>query len=175
MTNIVLREENIASKIFFIRGERVMLDSDLSEIYGVTTTRLNQQVKRNINRFPSDFMFELTNEEYSILISQNATSRWGGRRKPPKVFTEHGVIMLASVLNSQTAVNASIYVVRAFIKLREFVLMSKELTRRLEEFEQKTGKKFNEQDKKLQVVFNTLKKVIIQESKKKNRIGFISD
>jgi hypothetical protein len=169
-----LKEENIATKIFLIRGERVMLDSDLADIYGVTTSRLNEQVKRNFKRFPPDFMFELNQEEYQNLISQFATSSWGGRRKPPKVFTEHGAIMLASVLNSETAVEASIFVVRAFIKLREFVLMSKEISKKLEEFESKTDKKLDEHDKMFQVVFDTLKKVLIQEAKPKNPIGFIT-
>ena len=175
MSNLILNEEKISSKIFAIRGERVMLDSDLAEIYGVTTTRLNEQVKRNIGRFPSDFMFELKKDEYENLISQNAISSWGGRRKPPKVFTEHGAIMLASVLSSETAVKASIIVVRAFVRLREFVLMSRDIAKKLEEFESKTDKRFEEHDKLFNVVFDTLKKVLIQESKPKNPIGFITD
>jgi hypothetical protein len=175
MNEINIKEENITTIIMFIRGERVMLDSDLAGIYAVTTSRLNEQVKRNINRFPSDFMFELTQEEFENLKSQNATSSWGGRRKLPKVFTEHGAIMLATVLNSKRAIEASIFVVRAFIKLREFVIMSMEITRKLEEFEQKTNRKFADHDKMFQVVFDTLKKVLIQESKPKNTIGFISE
>jgi hypothetical protein len=175
MNDLILKEENIASKIFLIRGERVMLDSDLAQIYGVTTARLNQQVNRNLQRFPIDFMFELTKSEYENLMLQNATSSWGGRRKPPKFFTEHGAIMLASVLNSETAIKASIFVVRAFIKLREFVSMSKDITKKLEEFEQRTDKKIADHDKMFQVVFETLKKVLIQEEKPKNPIGFITD
>ncbi|MBM2815364.1 MAG: hypothetical protein HW421_2126 [Ignavibacteria bacterium] len=175
MENKLIPEENIASKIFLIRGERVMLDSDLAQIYGVSTTRLNEQTKRNIDRFPPDFMFELTKEEFENLISQNAISRWGGRRKLPKVFTEHGAIMLASVLNSDIAVKASIQVVRVFIKLREFVLMSKEITKKLEEFEAKTDKHLLEHDKLFQVVFDTLKKVLTQDEKPKKPIGFIMD
>lgn len=103
----------------------------MAKIYGVSTSRLNEQVKRNLSSFPSDFMFEINKEEYLNLISQNATSSWGGRRKLPRVFTEHGAIMAASVLNTEIAVNASIQVVEAFIKLREFVLMSKELAKNL--------------------------------------------
>ncbi|MCL5990650.1 MAG: ORF6N domain-containing protein [Bacteroidetes bacterium] len=170
---IMLSEEIIASKIYLIHGKRVMLDSDLAGIYGVTTTRLNQQVGRNLKRFPLDFMFELSKKEFENLMLQNATSRWGGRRKLPKVFTEHGAIMLASVLNSERAVNASINVVKAFISMREFISLSKELVQKLEKFELKTEQKLSEHDKKFLVVFETLKKVLIEESKPKRRIGFL--
>jgi len=170
---IILKEETLTGLIHFIRGERVMLDSDLAKIYDVSTSRLNEQVKRNLKRFPADFMFELTKEEYINLMSQNAISSWGGRRKLPRVFTEHGVIMLASVLNSQRAIDTSILVVRAFIKIRKFVLMSKEIAKKLEDYEAKTTNKFKEHDKMFEVVFDTLKKVLIQESKPKNPIGFI--
>lgn len=173
MDSLILKEETISSLIHFVRGERVMLDSDIAQIYGVTTTRLNQQVSRNIKRFPNDFMFELSSDEYENLILQNATSSWGGRRKLPRVFTEHGAIMLASVLNSEVAVNASIQVVRAFIKLREFVMMSRELTKKLEEFEQKTNKKFSEHDKMIKLAFDTLKKVLIHEEQPRKKIGFV--
>jgi len=118
-------------------------------------------------------MFQLTEDEWKNLKYQNGTTSWGGRRMAPYVFTEHGVIMLASVLNSQRAIEASIYVVRAFVKLREFVLMSREISKKLEEFEAKTDKKFDENDKKFQLVFDTLKKVLIQEAKPKHPIGFI--
>ena len=120
MESLALSEENIAHRILLLRGQKVMMDSDLAEIYGVTTMRLNEQVKRNIRRFPEDFMFQLSVEEWKNLISQNAISSslvnakmWGGRRTLPYVFTEHGTIMLASILNSERAVSASIYVVRA--------------------------------------------------------------
>lgn len=168
-------EQNISERIYLIRGERVMLDSDLAEIYGVSTSRLNEQVKRNIRRFPQDFMLELTFEEFKNLKSQDAISRWGGRRKPPKAFTEHGAIMLATVLNSQRAIDASIYVVRAFIKLREFVMLSKEIARKLEEFETKTNRKFSEHDKMFEIVFETIRKVMVEESKPKSKIGFLTD
>jgi len=171
MDNIIKAEYE--TMIFQFRGFKIMVDTDLSLLYGVSTKALKQQVKRNIERFPTDFMFELTQEEYENLMLQNATSSWGGRRKLPKAFTEHGSIMLASILNSETAIKASIYVVRAFIKLREFVLMSREIAKRLEEFEAKTDKKFEEHDKNFQLVFETLKKVLIQEYKPKNLIGFI--
>ena len=175
MDKIITNEENISSMIFTLRGEKVMLDSDLSEIYGVETKRLNEQVKRNISRFPSDFMFQLNDDEWKTLRSQNATSSWGGRRTLPYAFTEHGAIMLASVLNSETAIKASIAVVRAFVKLREFVLMSKEIAKKLEDFEKSTNSRLDTHDKKFHVVFETLKKVLIQEEQPKKKIGFITE
>jgi hypothetical protein len=117
MENDLLKEENIASKIFVLRGKRVMLDSDLAEIYNVETKMLNRAVKRNQKRFPNDFMFQLSNEEWDNLKFQNGTSSWGGRRTLPFAFTEHGTIMLATVLNSQRAIDASILVVQAFVRL----------------------------------------------------------
>jgi len=112
----------IQSKIYEIRGQKVMLDRDLAKMYGVETRRLNEQVKRNLKRFPSDFMFQLTDEEFEILMSQFATSRWGGIRKLPYVFTELGVAMLSSILSSQTAIQINISIMRAFIAIRQMVL-----------------------------------------------------
>lgn len=114
-------EENdiIKSKIHLIRGEQVMLDSDLAELYGVETRRLNEQVRRNLNRFPEDFMFQLTTKEYANLMSQNATSSWGGRRKMPMVFTSLGISMLSSVLTSDVAIQANIRIMRAFVTMRK--------------------------------------------------------
>lgn len=109
----------IKSKIYLIRGEQVMLDSDLAELYGVETRRLNEQVRRNQDRFPSDFMFQLTAQEYNNLISQNATSSWGGRRKNPLVFTSLGISMLSSVLTSNVAIQANIRIMRAFVVMRK--------------------------------------------------------
>ena len=109
----------IKSKIHLIRGEQVMLDSDLAELYGVLTKRLNEQVRRNQGRFPEDFMFQLTVEEYTNLRSQNATSSWGGRRNPPLVFTSMGISMLSSVLTSEVAIQANIRIMRAFVAMRK--------------------------------------------------------
>jgi len=149
-----------------------MLDKDLANIYGLTTMRLNEQVKRNLKRFPEDFMFQLTTEEWVDLISQNAISRqqnelnkWGGRRKLPYAFTEHGTIMLASVLNSERAVFASIYIVRAFVKLREFMEINKELSRKIEELEEKYDKQFS-------VVFQAIKELIHKKNEPLPPIGF---
>ncbi|HET6992393.1 MAG TPA: ORF6N domain-containing protein, partial [Bacteroidia bacterium] len=117
------------SMIYLIRGHKVMIDEDLARIYGVTTKRLNEQVKRNLDRFPKDFMFQLTEKEIISLRSQFATSNEGkgGRRYAPYVFTEHGAVMLASVLNSPVAIKASIQVVKAFVRLREMLIANKEL------------------------------------------------
>ena len=131
--------EGIDTKIHLIRGQRVMLDSDLATIYGVATMRLNEQLKRNLKRFPSDFAFQLTREEFAALISQTAISKKGrgGRRTAPWVFTEHGAIMLASVLNSERAVEMSVYVVRAFVQMREMLMSNRQLAAKLEELEKR--------------------------------------
>ena len=113
------KNDIIKSKIHLIRGEQVMLDSDLAELYGVETRRLNEQVRRNLNRFPEDFMFQLTTKEYANLMSQNATSSWGGRRKMPMVFTSLGISMLSSVLTSDVAIQANIRIMRAFVTMRK--------------------------------------------------------
>src|SRR5512136_1391896 len=126
----------VESVIFSIRGRRVILDSDLAKLYGVTTARLNEQVRRNPDRFPPDFMFSLSQQEFAALISQNATSKKrGGRRKPPNVFTEHGAIMAANVLNSGRAIEVGVYVVRAFVRLREMMGTNKEVVARLDELD----------------------------------------
>ena len=169
-----------------------MLDSDLARIYGVTTARLNQQVRRNADRFPSDFMFELTADEYrdlmlqfatsssqsvdhdgdTNLISQSVISSWGGRRKLPFVFTEHGALMLASVLNSPVAILASIYVVRAFVKLREFISMNNELSKRIDDLEKRTFKKLDEHTEQLILVFEALRELVHQKDKPLPAVGY---
>jgi hypothetical protein len=132
--------KRIEDMICLIRGQRVMLDSDLARIYGVSTMRLNEQFKRNSDRFPSDFAFQLVQQEFTNLISQFAiSSLHGGRRKLPRVFTEHGALMLASVLNSPIAVEASVRVVRAFILMREQLAAHKELAGKLADLEQRVG------------------------------------
>ncbi|HXF75083.1 MAG TPA: ORF6N domain-containing protein, partial [Methylomirabilota bacterium] len=134
--------ERIEGRIFTIRGCRVMVDSDLAELYGVPVKRLNEQVRRNADRFPPDFAFQMTREEYDSLRSQIATLERGrGRHRKylPWVFTEHGAIMAANVLNSRRAVEASVYVVRAFVRLRRAVASHKELARKLAELERRVG------------------------------------
>lgn len=131
---------DIVKRIVIVRGQRVLLDSDLAAVYGVTTARLNQQVNRNRDRFPADFIFQLTAQEVAVLMLQFATSKpradgRGGHRKPPRMFTEHGAIMAATVLNSPRAVQMSVYVVRAIVKLREVLASNTTRARRLESLE----------------------------------------
>jgi len=133
--NILVSDELLISKIYFIRGENVMIDSDLAGLYGVETRRINEQVKRNPERFPEDFMFQLSNEELTNLMSHSATSSWGGRRKLPYAFTEHGVLMLSSVLNSQVAIMVNIRVIRIYNRLRKVLNSDKDLLMKLQQFE----------------------------------------
>jgi hypothetical protein len=161
--------DNVESAIYLIRGQRVMLDSDLAAIYQVTTKRLNEQLKRNRKRFPIDFGFQLTAEELTNLRSQIATSSLhGGRRYRPWVFTEHGAIMLASVLNSDIAVQASIRVVRAFVRLREMVAANAQLAAKLEELE----RRLDSHDEAIVDLFAALKRLLEPEAKPKREIGF---
>ena len=163
--------ERIEQSILVLRGQKVILDVDLAAIYGVTTARLNQQVRRNIDRFPEDFAFLLTPDEFDNLKLQFATSSsgWGGRRKPPFAFTEHGAVMAASVLNTAVAVSASIQVVRVFVRLRQLLASHVELSRKLDALEAK----FTEHDKKLIVVFDAIRQLMNPpQPEKKGRIGF---
>lgn len=162
--------DSIEGKIYAVRGQRIMLDSDLADLYGVTTKRLNEQVKRNRARFPIDFMFRLTVDEMESLRSQIATSNEGrgGRRYPPYAFTEHGTVMLASVLNSQRAVEASIFVVRAFVRMRQILSVHKEFARKLAELERRlTG-----HDEDIKSLFKAIRQLISQPDQPKRQIGF---
>jgi len=155
-------EELIEQKILMIRGQKVMLDFHLAELYGVPTKSLNLAVKRNKNRFPEDFVFQINKDEFDQVKeflrfqSETSNSRRGGRRYRPYVFTEHGAIMLASVLNSPKAVQASIFVVRAFVRLREFLSTHKELAQKLGELEKKVGK----HDEAIQAIVDTLRQLM---------------
>ena len=157
--------EQISGRIYFIRGHRVMLDRDLAELYGVETKRLKEQVRRNIERFPDDFMFELTKNEFEILRSQFATSSWGGLRYAPMAFTEHGVLMISSVLKNDKAVQVNILIMRVFIKFRAMLSAHKDLDRKIEEMERKYNNRF-------QIVFETLDQLINVKDKPKKKIGF---
>jgi len=148
-----------------------MLDSDLAELYGVETKRLNEQVGRNSDRFPEDFMFQLTDEEWLNLKSQFATSSWGGRRKLPFVFTEHGILMLSSVLNSKQAIQVNIQIVRIFSRIRQFIIDSGELKLEIEEIKQKVSN----QDKNIELVFTYLDKLIDKKIGPRKRIGYMPD
>ena len=136
-TSDKLVEQRILANIMVIRDAKVILDSDLANLYGVETRRLNEQVRRNLSKFPEDFMFQLTDKEFEILKSQIATSSstWGGRRKAPLVFTEHGALQAANVLNSEQANLMSVFIIRAFVKLRKMVLSNEVLSRKFEKLE----------------------------------------
>ena len=158
--------ELIASKIYFIRNMKVMLDRDLAELYEVETKALKQAVRRNIDRFPADFMFELTKDEYQSLRSQIVTLKRGQHSKyAPFAFTEHGVLMLSSVLNSERAIQVNIQIVRTFTKLREMLSTHKDLKRKIESME----KKYDEQ---FQIVFEAIKQLLSEEDKPKKKIGY---
>ncbi|HYQ56710.1 MAG TPA: ORF6N domain-containing protein [Draconibacterium sp.] len=146
----MLPDEIIMNKIYFIREQKVMLHSDLAELYGVETRRLNEQAKRNSSRFPEDFMFQLSEFEFENLKSQFATSSWGGRRKLPNVFTEHGVLMLSSVLNSEEAIKVNIQIMRIFTKVRETLTDNLSMKLDIEEIKNKLAS----QDKNIELVFH---------------------
>ncbi|MEO5908999.1 MAG: ORF6N domain-containing protein [Ginsengibacter sp.] len=158
---VKVSEENILEKIYVIRGLKVMLDRDLAEMYGVEVKRLNQAVKRNSTRFPEDFMFQISFEEFKNLKSQIVTSSWGGTRKPPNAFTEQGVAMLSSVLNSETAIQVNIQIIRLFTKMKQLILDNKDLWMKIEKIEQHLVKN----DEEIKTVFDYLKKLLIQENK----------
>jgi phage regulator Rha-like protein len=145
-----------------IRGQRVILDADLATIYGVSTTRLNQQVKRNRDRFPEDFVFQLTPGEFAGLMLQIATSknRRGGRRKPPLAFTEHGAIMAANVLNSPRAVHMGVFVVRAFVKMREVLAQNAQLAEKLAELEQRLTERLDIHERAIVHILGEIRKLM---------------
>jgi len=157
-TKNLIPTEIIESKIFLIRGKKVMLDSDLALLYGVGTRDLNKAVKRNKDRFPVDFMFQLDKKEFEILMFQFRTSRWGGKRKLPYAFTEQGVAMLSSVLNSKRAIETNIQIIRTFTKLREMIISNTELRRKIEDLERKYDNRFK-------LVFDTIKRILITTKK----------
>ncbi len=162
---------SIERRIYVIRAQKVMLDSDLAELYKVPTYRLNEAVKRNRERFPRDFMFQLSQKEAECLTSQIAMSNAGrgGRRTLPYVFTEHGVAMLSSVLNSDRAVQVNIAVMRAFVRLRQMIATHKELAHKIDELE----RKFAEHDSQLQTVFQAIRELVDPPLvPAKRRIGF---
>jgi hypothetical protein len=167
-TSLAIAEERIIDKIYQIRGYKVMLDQDLAELYQVPTKRLNEQVKRNIARFPKDFMFQLTEEEFENLRSQIATSSWGGRRIAPYAFTEHGVLMLSSVLNSERAIKVNIQIMRIYTKMREMLMTNHEILLKLEQLERKV----TAHDEDIKLIFTALKKLLNPPQEPRPRIGF---
>lgn len=169
-TSVLIPDERIMDKIFLIRGQKVMLDRDLAGLYGLDTKVLKQQVRRNLNRFPDDFMFELTENEFSILRSQIVTSSWGGIRYLPMVFTEHGVLMLSSVLNSKKAIAVNIQIMRIFTRMRQMLTDTLGLKLEIEEIR----KKVQNQDKNIELVFSYLDELITKQEEQtpRKRIGY---
>ena len=181
----------IESRIFSIRNIQVMLDYHLAALYDVETKRINEQVKRNIRRFPTNFMFQLTKEEAENFISQNAiscskiktknlksqiaTSSYGGTRKLPYAFTEQGVAMLSSVLNSDTAIDVNIKIIRIFTKMRELLLDNKDILLKLEQLERKVSKqdkKVNKHEREMEMIFSAIKELLNPTTTKREPIGF---
>jgi len=158
----------IENKILHIRGMNVMLDSDLAELYEVETKRINEQVKRNPNRFPSDFMFQLTEDEFEILKSHFATSSWGGRRKLPYVFSEHGVLMLSSVLKSDKAAAVNIQIMRVYIQLREIMLSENHLKNRIDSIEES----IQDQNNRILSIVDYLQQKEVDRAEPRKKVGY---
>lgn len=170
-TSFSITDEIITQKIYLVRGQKVMIDSDLSELYKVETKVLNQAVKRNQKRFPEDFMFQLSNEEFENLRSQLVTSSWGGRRYPPMAFTEQGVAMLSSVLRSDTAIEVNIQIIRVFARMRQMIMTNKDVLLKLEQLEKEVGKHSED----IELIFRYLKQLLDPPQLPRQRIGFIQD
>jgi hypothetical protein len=174
MPKIILesKRDRIESSILLIRGQRVILDSDLANLYGVSIKRLNEQVKRNLRRFPTDFMFQLTRKETSSLRSQFATLKTKGRGKHrkylPHVFTEQGIAMLSGVLNSRRAIDVNIAIMRGFVKIREILSNHKELAQQLERLDHKIEK----HDVEIQTIFSAIKQLMRPPDRPNRKIGF---
>lgn len=162
--DFIIPLEQIAQHIYVIRNEKVMIDSDLAKLYDVPTKRLNEQVKRNIKRFPEDFMFQLTSEELEILKSHFATSSWGGRRTLPFAFTEQGVAMLSAVLNSDRAINVNINIMRAFVRLRQYLSTNEDIIRKL-----------GQHDQEIKNLYKHVEKLLSPVSKNNFPMGYIWD
>ena len=160
-----LLQDRIANRIFFIRGKKVLLDFDLARLYGVETRSLNQAVRRNLDRFPPDFMFQLTHDETEILRSQIVISSWGGGRYLPYAFTEQGVAMLSSVLKSKKAIEVNIQIMRIFTKLREMMIDHKDLRQKIQQMERKYDNQFR-------IVFDAVKQLLERLEGKKEPMGF---
>jgi hypothetical protein len=170
MNEIIIPNEVITNKIYFIRNQKVMLDRDLAVLYEVETKRINEQIKRNSARFPENFMFQLNEVEYQNLKSQNATSSWGGSRKLPFAFTEHGVLQLANVLKSDRATQMSIKIIEVFVSLRDYLLTNLNLKLEVEAIK----KKLVNHDKNIELVFSYLDELIEKREHKTERtkIGY---
>ncbi|MFH1577406.1 MAG: ORF6N domain-containing protein [Candidatus Margulisiibacteriota bacterium] len=168
--NKLMPIERIENKIYFIRGQKVMIDSDLAKLYGVRTKNLNKAVSRNPKRFPADFMFQLTQQEHDNMRFQNGTSKRGGRRYQPYAFTEQGLAMLSSVLHSEKAAEVNIQIMRTFVKLRTVLATNKDLTYLFKELKHKVDR----HDTEIGLIIKAIEKMIATEAKPKTKIGFIT-
>ena len=166
--NTKLSDEALVARIHFIRGQKVMLDRDLAQLYNVQTRDLNKAVKRNAKRFPIDFMFRLKPAETRNLMFQIGTSSWGGTRKLPYAFTEQGIAMLSSVLRSERAIQVNIHIVRVFTRLRQFFLSNKDILRKLDQLENRIGK----HDEQIQAIFQYMKEMFTPPREPMRKIGF---
>ena len=165
---ILIPDEVVMDKIYIIRGQKVMLDRDLAKLYNVETKVLKQAVRRNRDRFPDDFMFELKSEEFANLRSQSVTSSWGGSRYVPMAFTEQGIAMISSVLNSKQAIQVNIHIIRVFTKMRKLILTHKDLLLKIEQVE----KRISDHDGKISLVLGYLKRFIDVQEKPRKQVGF---
>ncbi|MBL0330902.1 MAG: ORF6N domain-containing protein [Bacteroidetes bacterium] len=163
-------DEIILNKIYLIRNQKVMIDIDLAQLYKVETKRLNEQVRRNIKRFPEDFMFQLTEKEFGILKSQFATSSWGGKRKLPFVFTEHGVLMLSSILSSDIAISVNIKIMRVFTQIRNTLANNEKLNLLIDEISKRTENNTNN----IELIFQYIDELTLKKENQKpiKKIGF---
>ena len=169
MSTEIIPVERIARAILVLRGEKVMMDSDLAALYGVATGHLNRAVKRNRSRFPVDFMFELAAEEVANLKCQIGISSWGGRRRArPHAFTEHGIAMLSGVLNSKRAIKVNIAIMRAFVRLRQVIDTNRELAQRFSELEQRVGN----HDEEIAAILEAIRQLMTPPEKPRREIGF---
>lgn len=173
--SIKITDDRIVNKIYLIKGKRVMLDKDLAEMYGVEAKQLKRQVRRNLERFPSDFMFVLSEKEFNNLRSQFGTSSWGGVRYAPMVFTEQGVAMLSSVLNSQQSIAVNIQIMRIFTKMREMLATHKDILLKLEHIEKKMSSHdghLKKHEEEIQLIFQALKQLLEPPDSPRKRIGY---
>jgi len=165
---LLLTDERVINKIYLIRGQKVMLDKDLAELYNVMTGNLNKAVNRNMKRFPKDFMFQLNQREFKNLIFQNGISSWGGTRRTPYVFTEQGVAMLSSILSSDRAILVNIHIIRVFTKIRQLLSTRKEVLLKLEKLERKVSN----HDGEIKMIFEYLKELLNPKAEPLRKIGF---
>ena len=174
MAEVILKEENISSIIYNIRGEKVMLDRDLATLYNVETRVFKQTVRRNINRFPTDFMFELSTEEFKNWRSQFVTSNSDkmGLRYAPMAFTEQGIAMLSGILNSLQAIEVNITIMRTFVKMRQLIHQNQLINTQLQELERLSKEKWAEHDEKFALIFRAIEEIMEEGNEERGRIGF---